>query len=94
MDWAEVNSLIHHLGLGLSVPHLGISLSTPKMYERWRCLQSLEKLQLCAVLYLTDDFSGESKFHSKNVVLPKQLQGCVSSLKFSCVAELWVICET
>lgn len=64
VDSGEVNSLIHHLGLGLSKPHLGISLSTLKKWDCWRCLLSLKKLQLSPVLCLTDDFSGESKFHS------------------------------
>ncbi len=64
VDLGEVNSLIHHSGLGLSKPHLGISLSTLKKWDCWRCLLSLEKLQLSPVLHLTDDFSGESKFHS------------------------------
>ena len=64
VDLGEVNSLIHHSGLGLSKPHLGISLSTLKKWDCWRCLLSLKELQLSPVLRLTDDFSGESKFHS------------------------------
>lgn len=64
VDLREVNSLIHHSGLGLSKPHLGISLSTLKKWDCWRCLLSLGELQLSPVLRLTDDFSGESKFHS------------------------------
>lgn len=64
VDLGEVNSLIHHAGLGLSKLHQGISLSTLKKWDCWRCLLSLEKLQLSPVLCLTDDFSGESKFHS------------------------------
>lgn len=64
VDSGEVNSLIHHLGLGMSKPHLGISLSTVKKCNYWHCLLSLKELQLSPVLRLTDDFSGESKFHS------------------------------
>ena len=64
VDWGEVNSLIHHSGLGLSEPHLGISLSTLRKWDCWRCLPSFKELQLSLVLRLTDDFSGESKFQS------------------------------
>lgn len=69
--WERLNGLIHHPGLGLSALHLGISLSELKEQTRWNCLSSLKELQLSPVLPLTDDFSGESKFHSRNVVLPE-----------------------
>lgn len=71
VDLGEVNGLIHHSRLGLSKPHLGISLSTLKKWDCWHCLLSLKELQLSPVLCLTDDFSGESEFHSSNVVSPK-----------------------
>ena len=64
VDRGEVNSLIHHSGLGLSEPHLGISLSTLRKWDCWRCLPSVRELQLSLVPRLTDDFSGESKFQS------------------------------
>lgn len=35
VDLGEVNSPIHHSGLGLSKLHLGISLSTPKKWDCW-----------------------------------------------------------